>query len=102
MISVGILVLIWNSHSINKNGTNQTIYDRSNNLSLVQFCSIYTWVLGALTIIPTVLIAKRLCMKGTSDNLRKKILKRHITYFFLYMLVLQGIFFDIYDQTTLY
>ena len=36
-------------------------------------------------------------MKGTSNDLRKKVLYRHITYFFLYMIVMLGIFVDLYN-----
>ena len=73
------------------------IYDFHRNEVFVVFCRYYTTVLMIVTVIPVVLIAKRLCMKGTSKDLKKKVLTRHITYFVLYMIVLMTIYVDLYN-----
>ena len=77
-------------------------YDSSSNKDLVDIFSGYTVFIAVFTIFPAVLVAKRLFVKGTSDDLRKKVLKRHIIYIVLYMGVLWSIFFDLFEWSNSY
>ena len=77
-------------------------YDSSSNKDLVNIFSGYTVFIAVFTIFPAVLVAKRLFVKGTSDDLRKKVLKRHIIYIVLYMGVLWSIFFDLFEWSNSY
>ena len=44
------------------------------------------------------MVTFRLLKKGTSRDLRTKVLKRHIIYFVLYLFMLGYIFFELYSD----
>jgi hypothetical protein len=51
-------------------------------------------VLG--TLIPSILVIKRLCKKGTSREVRMKVIKRHISFLVIYLICIVQV---IEDQT---
>jgi hypothetical protein len=47
-----------------------------------------------VTIISTCLVIHRLCKRGTSRELRKKVIRRHITFFLVYLICIVQNFED--------
>jgi hypothetical protein len=48
----------------------------------------YTITLILLTVIPTFLVIRRLLRKGTSRQLKRKVVQRHLIFFLIYCIAL--------------
>ena len=72
-------------------------YDSSSNKGLTDFFSVYSLFVSIFTIFPAVFVMKRLFLKGTSNDLRQKLLYRHVIYIVLYMFIIWTILFDLFE-----
>ena len=76
-------------------------YDSSSNKGLTDFFSFYSLFVSIFTIFPAVLVMKRLFLKGTSNDLRQKLLYRHVIYIVLYMFIIWTILFDLFEWSNI-
>ena len=54
----------------------------------------FTVALTLFTVVPTALSIYRLNRQGTSKDLRKKVSKRYLVYFFIYIVMITGVIID--------
>jgi hypothetical protein len=75
-------------------------------LNLVEFedDTYFIWVqrgivlaLGLLSFLVGVAVLRRLRMKGMSPNLRKEFMVRHMTYLFLYMMMILNVMIELFS-----
>ena len=80
--------------SIRNNNTSINLYDNVRQDQAIKIFLIYTYVMISTTFIPTVLVIFRLCKRGTSRELRQKVIKRHISFFIVYLICLVQVLED--------
>ena len=82
------------SNNFINNGSSIKLYDFANNSYFINILKIYTLILTLLTLIPVIMVTHRLNKKGTSQDLKTKVLYRHVIYFILYLMMLTHIYYD--------
>ena len=55
-----------------------------------------------ISIVSFALVVVRLCQKGTSQDLRQKVLRRHVTYFLVYLMIVFGDLVDFFGISLLF
>ena len=89
-----IAIIATFTKALTQQGTSLELYDASNNQGFIQLLKTYTIILTLSTLIPVGMVAYRLSKQGTSRDLKKKVLYRHIIYFILYVAMLVHIYYD--------
>ena len=97
IVTLSIVIFLLLFFTFRKLGTNLMNYDSRSNKGLTDFFSFYSLFVSIFTIFPAVLVMKRLFLKGTSNDLRQKLLYRHVIYIVLYMFIIWAILFDLFE-----
>ena len=67
---------------------NFNLFEWTKEKEVIRELRYFVCALLLLTIIPFIRVMLRLCNKGTSKDLRQKVLKRHLTHFILFTAVI--------------
>lgn len=78
-------------YSIIYEGTNLNLYDKDRQSGAIFYFILYTSILTSFTIVPTILVIFKLCRKGTSKDLRAMVIRRHIIFFSIYILLILSV-----------
>jgi hypothetical protein len=78
--------------SISELGTGMTLYDKSQE-GVINLFRCFTVILVLITFVAFILVLNRLVKKGTSSDLRKKVCRRHVVNFLLFLSIILRVFF---------
>ena len=96
-ISIVTLLIIFNPYNFVLVTKNMTFYDHEETQTLTYLMFGITVFAYCIATTMTVIVAVRLMMKGSSEDLKRYYLLRHVVYFFFFSLV---VFDTLMDQLT--